>query len=544
MRARHGGLRFRVWTAEPNEPGRRHAEPAPSTAGAPKGVAASPAGPLTPAGVYLHYSVEEVRKKGLKLKATLTTLLSDPLLTNVLQGVAVGEDWSRIETSAPTECASLLTCTQYTVGFDWKALDDVFDVVKSMPTKTVQLIITPGMNSPQWVMDELASCNNLFHRTLPPRPPTPNPGPTPYASSLPGTAAKDCGFADFTNFPEEQRAEGTELPMPWNAEYQEAWWYFLRALNDHIKGNNQFVAIAVAGPVAASDEFILPTTLNGSKTAFPTEDGFPADSGWWELIVNAFPDKGYNYAQSDQVFIDAWQRAIEKYQSTFSGLTLFIGPDAANDLPTFESTEAKAHKDDGVLFEQDCSQAVINEKNYKLSCEAKTEIITLFLASTGPNQKATQIGGMTAATSNDTGNISLAGVKLLTVANPPNWTAAIGGAEFDHAVSLPNDGVGCLKGDAGCKQNAEPAAANVLYTFFDKTSAGPHYTNTNGIKGKSENFTINYLEVPLDDVIYMQKNRCTSLTTGYSSLVQQLWQANYDLLVMAGRTPPPPLNCP
>ena len=36
-----------------------------------------------------------------------------------------------------------------------------------------------------------------------------------------------------------------------------------------------------------------------------------------------------------------------------------------------------------------------------MSCEAKTEILSYFVAVTGPNEKATRVGGMTALTPGD-----------------------------------------------------------------------------------------------------------------------------------------------
>jgi hypothetical protein len=361
--------------------------------------------------------------------------------------------------------------------------------------------------------------------------------------------AEDCGSAAFVDFPEEKRADRDKngdyvLPMPWNTEYQEAWAYFLRALNDHFKANKQLVAVAVAGPITASDEFILPTSLNNSKTKV---GGLPADEAWKRLIQNAFPREPAEYWTSNQVFIDAWQRTIEKYESIFSGLTLFIGPDAANDLPTFGLTQAKEHTEDKALdlYDIDCSQAILNGKNYKVSCEAKAQIIALFVDSKGPNQKATQVGGMTAASSIETGNIGIAGVKVLTAANPPHWTAplAIGGAEFDHAVSHPKDGVGCLRKQGNCDLSPEDAAANVLHVFFANTPIGEEYPDSgehNGVKGNQK---VYYLDVPLADVEYMKKHGCSTPRGTGASLALQIAKANQDLFRMANEMPPPSLAC-
>jgi hypothetical protein len=511
--------------------------------GASAALAANPGETRKPVGAYIHFVVDEALHKKQDIKTELTGLLGDPLLKQFIQGVAAGERWSTIHKSAP-KCASLPTCTDYSSGFDWKPLEDVFDAAKATG-KTVQLIITPGMDAPQWVKDKLAPCDALFASPIPV--PSPKPGPDPIAP-LP-TVGQDCGSAAFVDFPEAKRADKDKngdfaLPMPWNTEYQEAWAYFLRALNDHFKANPQFVAIAVAGPITASDEFIMPTSLNNSKTKV---GGLPADEAWTRLIKNAFPKEPAEYWTSNQAFIDAWQRTIEKYQSIFSGLTLFLGPDAANDWPTFGQTQAKEHKEEKALdlYDIDCSQAVIGGKNYKVSCEAKTQVIALFLDSKGPNQKATQVGGLKGASSIEPGNIGVAGVKILTAANPPHWTAplAIGGAEFDHAVSHPKDGVGCLGKQGKCDLSPEDAATNVLHAFFANTPVGEDYPDAgehNGVKGSQK---IYYLDVPLADVEYMKKNRCNTPRGTGTPLAQQIAKANQEMFRMASEMPPPPLAC-
>ena len=49
---------------------------------------------------------------------------------------------------------------------------------------------------------------------------------------------------------------------PGDPTYKSAWYDFLRGLNAKYSADTAFVSIAVAGPVAASDEMIPPTSLN------------------------------------------------------------------------------------------------------------------------------------------------------------------------------------------------------------------------------------------------------------------------------------------
>ena len=347
----------------------------------------------------------------------------------------------------------------------------------------------------------------------------------------------DCGSVRFIDFSEQQRAQkdpnGTTytLPLPWNGDYQSAWWNFLGALSHHLKNRTNVIAVAIAGPIAASDEMILPTTAYGAKTQV---GGVGADDAWSALISNY--DKGNGHPQypskSDQIFVDLWKTAIQKYETKFSGLTIFLGPDAGNYLPTFGLSGPPIQKGDSTLYAVECSAA----KQFTFSCQAKTEIISAFIAAKGPNQKATQVGGMKAASLPDPGDISVAGVKLLTGPYPPLWhdQQAIGGAEFDHAASNPKDDVGCPLDDPNCKkpQNAnmspETAAANVLKAFFHNTKAGKDYGDP-----QAGTETMNYLEVPMDDVVYMEKHGCTA-PSGQTSIAKQLFDANNELLVMAG----------
>ena len=87
---------------------------------------------------------------------------------------------------------------------------------------------------------------------------------------------------------------------------------------------------------------------------------------------------------------------------------MFVGADAGNDFPNFSQT-VTPHPDN-TLFAQDCSSV---SKNEVMSCEAKTEILSYFVSVNGPNQKALQVGGMTASSPIAPGNIGLAGCEAV-----------------------------------------------------------------------------------------------------------------------------------
>src|SRR5262249_25026859 len=157
--------------------------------------------------------------------------------------------------------------------------------------------------------------------------------------------------------------------------------------------------------------------------------GLPVDDTWARVIAYTVHQPP-SYVDSDQVFVDSWTSAFNTYEGIFSGLTLTLGPDGGRDMPQLGSPPI-----DSLLYAPDC---IGDAGTNRISCGAKAAIISSFINATsqkGLNGKATQIGGLTASSNEDGGNIGLYGVKLLTSWSPPFSPPFLGGAEFDHAVS-------------------------------------------------------------------------------------------------------------
>ena len=428
-------------------------------------------------------------------------LLADPAIA----GITFGAHWDQTQPSSGTAASS----------FDWSYLDDVF-AAASAAHKTVQLIMTPGVDTPAWLMAELPSCDPLFTK---------------------GSAPANCGTVTFVGFPEQQRADTNVMPLPWNTVYQQAWTAFLTSLNARYGSNPALVAVAIAGPICASDEMILPTSVN---TTAAQSSGLAPDDMWAALMQNSFPTNAA-YQKSDQVFIDAWKQAIDAAENVFTGLTLFLGPDAGQDLPTYGLTSVTPHADN-TLFALECSTAV---KAQLVSCEAKTEILSYFVTVNGPNVKATQVGGMTASSQSTNGNIGVPGVKTLTSLTPAPAVPFVGGAEFDHPISESTtmEETGCPDGNSDCVGlTIEEAAYNVLTVFFNLTPAAAFYGGTVGTA------PVQYLDVPLADLQYAQATPCPATVSPFlaNTSLQDLYaRANRDLLAMAGQTTSlPPSTCP
>ena len=393
----------------------------------------------------------------------------------------------------------------------------------------MQLIITPGVDTPLWVLAQIHSCDKLFTT---------------------GSAPPDCGKVTFSHFQQEQRADGDVFPLPWDPVYRTQWNSFLQLLNDryNIPSNPAFVSIAVARPVGASDEMILPTSAYHAKAS-----GVDADKAWKDLIKHSFQNAGTDYWNSDQAFVDAWTQTIDDYEKIFFGITLVLSPDAGNYLPELQTAIV-----DQPLYTLECVNAT-----QPYSCAAKTDILSYFLykgGQDGRDAKVARVGGMIAASpltvADGKFGVGVPGVKLLTVAQPslppPTPAPLLAAAEFDHPVSTGNNiqDTGCPTWpETHCKPKVttEEAAYNVLTVFFSGTPFASYYGGEMGVgAGVCGNAQVQYLEVPYLDVLNaltLPPPTTPSLIPGLgtTSLQELLLKASQDLSAITAGPPP---TCP
>jgi hypothetical protein len=503
--------------------------------------------PREPIGVYAKADIESVMKQKafkdcakspgcdihVKFREFYARFLDNPGIS----GLTVAQHWDHIQTAPDV--------------YDFSFLDDAFNVANDKQ-KPVALIITPGVVSPKWLLHSIPDCTS------------------PTTGFLGADVPLNCGKQEFDGFPEETRDDGNkEIPLPWNlynpktndyqpSKYQLKWEDFLRQLNNKYKDNPAFVAIAVAGPICASDEMILPTTENATNQQgqpVPQPSGLPVDEVWRQLILHSFSDDPSKYARyaanPDLAFVDAWKQAIDTYEGIFSGITLTLSPDGGKDLPELDITPPD---DPRQLFYNECKRTPTPH-----SCTAKTEVIDYFMNATCTtslscvNGKAARVGGLTASSKDSLGNIGIAGVKLLTAWPPPPSPPLLGGAEFDtHVSGNLTQRTGCP--DYSSKTNpptvcsgltVEEAAYNVMTALFNHTPAAPYFIGTVGDpqKGIYGAAPIHYLEVPYKDVEYANEsqNQCISNpspTLGYMTLTQLFENANRDLFRIANGTLP------
>jgi hypothetical protein len=411
----------------------------------------------------------------------------------------------------------------FSSAFQWNLANPY---TKAPVPKTIQLIVTPGFNSPQWVRNKLTSCNGLFD----------SPVVTP-----PST----CGKVKFTHF--NEKGDSPELPMPWNDTYKADWKAFLTVLaaryQDSISYASLFSSIAVAGPTGASAEMLLPHGDNANQKQF-TGPAISPNQMWDQLLLNHYGTGKPAYLKSDQAFIDAWTDTIDTYASVFSWLTLVVTTgDGLPNLSTSGFTTPPA-------FKSDCVASM------DMDCAAEAAVLSYFMGATvgGTNGKATQTSGMEASrVGEDMGVEGVKSLSLATKSGSSKSTLILGGAQFNTRFSSFAAQEGCTStfppnaadAPAGCtiahwphqgvvpvncipsaclapgmttaklladgftefKQvpaldliSPEQALYNVLEYYFNETPAASYFG------GKTGGAPLNYLQIYYEDVQYATKN--------------------------------------
>ncbi|MGA7192785.1 MAG: hypothetical protein WBW94_04075 [Anaerolineales bacterium] len=415
-------------------------------------------GPRRPRGIYAVVRVEEYIKQFQKtnssnLDAQFNSLYQSLLSNPAIAGITLQVQWDTLNPNPPSSANA----------YDWSSVDDAF--TQATAGKTVQLIVTPGFNSPQWVMNQIPSCDGLFQ----------SPAQTP---------PRNCGKATFIGFTE---GGGGVLPLPWNPFYKSAWQTFLMALAARYGSNPAFVSIAVAGPTAASAEMIMPNDNNSTNPQTQFGTAISPTNMWLKLL--AFHYSGMAaYQNSDQAFIDEWNSAIDIYGKIFNNVTLVAT--TGSGLPKLSRTGFTIP----TAFNGDC-------KNPDMDCAAETTILSHFVDSTvaGNDAKATQTSGMEASRVNGL-NLGVVSVKLLSQRTAQLKTPSaqiLGGAQFN--TSFSNDAVaeGCATKD-GCANGISPEQAeySVLNVFFDGTAVASSFGGT------TSNAPLNYLQIYAPDIQY------------------------------------------
>jgi hypothetical protein len=445
--------------------------------------------------------------------------------------------------------------------FNWGYVDVAFDRA-TFWHKTIQLIVTAGFNSPQWVLDSIPSCDLLFS----------------------GGNAPNCGTATFNYYSEKTDQDGPNdtlvLPLPWNLTYISKWHAFLAALEQRYGSDSHLVSISMAGPTAASAEIILPNNFNTcpKKDVGPCQqkNGLTAEQMWNVLFQNTSSDPGQPYpTNSDKAFIDQWKYMIEFYEALFSQITLVITPGAGTGLPSFASGYPFTASTGNVLYHPECDYSDTGGYTYvksnfaTRSCDAVTTILSYFMNTFGGHSgdlMASQTSGMTASTplelgpyvaGGDTGDVAVPGLKYLSwysgfPGSGPRGIAS--GEQFDYPFSGRTEQgeqqEGCWRGQKSCQINPTQAAYNVLKNFFYGTTGATPFGGP-AVVGGSSLPTPRFLQVYNQDVTYAQNpTSCAVLirdpvtnATFIASAQDLLNAAKASLFGQTVTFPPPHAGC-
>ena len=499
--------------------------------------------PPQPFGVFAKIDVESASKQCLRehpqqdVHQCLQNIYTKVLRNEAVSGLTIGLYWNRL--SKTTHCEPI-KCYDFG-GYDWSWLDDVF-AVAGPQGRPVQLLFTAGFVSPEWVLKNLIPCDTLFSQ---------------------GSAPKDCGSLEFSAYPGQPHTPGTILPLPWPSSsnytsfYLSQWTKFLGDLKNHVLQSQypaSLVAISVVGPTSASSEIIMPTSADNAQLAVaPSED---VDDAWNRVIAHGLGTVfTQNETNTDQPFIDAWTQMFHAYSKTFSGLTLILTPDLGDKLPEYRVPWITPDAPYTALFYNICTEFAAGGP-YPLSCYAKTQILTNFaIASESSSQAAIQVGGMSASSTLKSGDIGLPAVKCFAtfscvrpLLNFIPGLGFVGGAEFDYAATIDNSS---KQQELGCPTAPEKAcldltpeliAFNVFADFFDSTqgegefmgianneiadaagTSSPHYGQY-----KAGFQSIQYVDVPYNDILYANENKCPSKWNKYIH-----WMSMQDVLKIA-----------
>jgi len=92
------------------------------------------------------------------VQQSLGVLYDDLLSDQAISGIALGVHWCAIQLCRPGAANCSRQADVDSQGNDWSYVDEVFSEAKSHG-KSVQLAITPGFDSPEWLLGPLTSCD-------------------------------------------------------------------------------------------------------------------------------------------------------------------------------------------------------------------------------------------------------------------------------------------------------------------------------------------------------------------------------------------------
>jgi hypothetical protein len=471
-----------------------------------------------PFGIYARFvpdvCISEYPRLGSNTDECISNSIADILSNTAISGIAAFVQWDQISQTVGATNSVMWTN-------DWSVLDDIFGAVElwngqnsNAPPRTIQLGLIPGFDTPQWVLNSVSNCDPMF-----------------LTNGVVDTNAvpTNCGCATFLS------GEGPKvvytnklLPLPWNPFYTNAYAAFVQAAAQRYGTNPLLVSVAVAGPTSDSTEMILPNEKNNPTNYWK----------WNALFSLTFPS---NYQNSDQAFIEAWERAIDVYGQAFSNVTLAVI--TGSGLPNFTNSDGKPYANYTIPPGFQWPPGPVNPKDLAdiMDAAAETMVLAYFVDPRhgGNNAKAVQENGMTAMEITRTnilgdGDLNSYAMKWLAASSAsgsaplPGTTNVIsrvfGGLQFDTSFSLDPQYEGCNMSD-GCMNAGDPiispeqAFYNALQVYFDGTSVGASY----GTNDSSGALPLNYVQIYSDDIIYANTNTMgTNIVDGFGNTINNM----------------------
>jgi hypothetical protein len=471
-----------------------------------------------PFGIYARFvpngCISEYPRLGSNTDECISNSIADLCSNMAISGIAAFVQWDQISQTVGSTNSPMGTN-------EWNVLDDIFGAVEQYnlsnptnPPKTIQLGIIPGFDTPQWVLNNVSNCDPMF-----------------LTNGVVDTNAvpTNCGCATFLS------GEGPNvvyksklLPLPWNPFYTNAYATFIQCVAQRYGNNPLLVSVAVAGPTSDSTEMILPNQKNN-----------PANYWKWNPLFSlTFPT---NYQNSDQAFIEAWERAIDIYGQAFSNLTLAVT--TGDGLPNFTNSEGMPYTNYTIPpgFEWPPGPVNLKDRAVIMDAAAETTVLAYFLDPRhgGNNAKAVQENGMTAMeiTSSNIlggGGLNSYNVKWLAASSASGSAAlpgttnvisrVLGGLQFDTSFSMDPQFEGCNM-TGGCTNAGDPiispeqAFYNALQVYFDGSSVGASY----GTNDSSGTLPLNYVQIYSSDIIYANTNTTrTNIVDGFGNTVSNM----------------------
>jgi hypothetical protein len=467
--------------------------------------------PRQPVGIYARVVVGGT-------DAQVTNNIAAILINPAISGILGVINWKDLSTNS---AANPLAGSN-----DWRLTDDFFGAVGfynsnnlgAVP-KTIQLEITPGFNTPQWVFNNLSNCDAMFLTNAQGSIVNSNAQGLTLVGVNDNLVTNTCGCADFLEAEDFANPTVKPLPLPWNTFYKSSWKSFVQAVAGRYGTNPLLVSVTVAGPTASSAEMILPNEINDPTNYLK----------WNPLFALEFPSDA-SLTNSDAKFIKEWEDAIDVFGAAFSNLTLCVTTGMG--LPNFLDTNQMPYTNYTVPpgFSPNCCDT--NNQARLMDCAAETMILAYFMdpQNGGNNAKAIQENGLRAGEINDFavkvgGDLDSYAMKWLAQnttsgsAPLPGTTnvlsMVLGGVQTGGVITQNPQTVGCNQ-QGGCPTNGpkadlispEQAIYNVLTVYFDGTPVGSYY-GINPIV--SSNLPLNYLQLYGSDISYASTNLAGSL---------------------------------